>query len=44
MFLENLSPDGMNSGVKKVGFNVGPTIDPCTKGLWIWKEVFYADK
>ena len=22
----------------KVGFGVGPTINPCTKGLWIWSE------
>jgi len=28
--------------VKKVGFQVGPTINPCTKGLWIWKELFYG--
>ena len=21
---------------RKAGFNVGPTINPCTKGLWIW--------
>ena len=21
------------------GFGVGPTINPCTKGLWIWNEV-----
>ena len=20
------------------GFGVGPTINPCTKGLWIWKK------
>lgn len=26
----------------KKGFSVGPTINPCTKGLWIWKEVFHA--
>ena len=25
------------------GFNVGPTINPCTKGLWIWREIFYSD-
>ena len=24
------------------GFSVGPTINPCTKGLWLLKEVFYA--
>ena len=23
----------------KGGFNVGPTINPCTKGLWIWPEL-----
>ena len=22
------------------GFNVGPTINPCTKGLWIWNKPF----
>ena len=22
----------------KTGFGVGPTINPCTKGLWIWSE------
>jgi hypothetical protein len=21
------------------GFNVGATINPCTKGLWIWNQV-----
>lgn len=26
------------------GFQVGPTINPCTKGLWIWKKVFYTEK
>ena len=20
------------------GFGVGPTVNPCTKGLWIWAE------
>jgi hypothetical protein len=28
---------------KKKGFAVGPTVNACTKGLWIWKEVFYSD-
>lgn len=37
LFLEELAEDR-----KKAGFNVGPTIHPCTKGLWIWKEVFYG--
>jgi len=21
---------------KQKGFGVGPTVNPCTKGLWIW--------
>ena len=21
---------------KEFGFGVGPTINPCTKGLWVW--------
>jgi hypothetical protein len=25
-------------GTRKSGFQVGPTINPCTKGLWIWKK------
>ena len=41
LFLENLNAFDQNE-TKKVGFNVGPTIEPCTKGLWIWKEIFYA--
>lgn len=27
----------------KKGFTVGPTINACTKGLWIWKSVFYKE-
>jgi hypothetical protein len=23
---------------KSSGFGVGPTINPCTKGLWLWSE------
>jgi len=23
---------------KEKGFKVGPTINPCTKGLWLWTE------
>jgi hypothetical protein len=22
------------------GFTVGPTVNPCTKGLWLWNKVF----
>ncbi|KAL4496242.1 hypothetical protein ABPG72_012979 [Tetrahymena utriculariae] len=29
---------------KKAGFSVGPTINPCTKGLWIWKETLYSEE
>jgi hypothetical protein len=25
------------------GFQVSPTINPCTKGLWIWKKVIYSE-
>ena len=28
---------------KAGGFQVGPTINACTKGLWIWREIFYSD-
>lgn len=35
LFIESLSEERA-----KRGFQVGPTINPCTKGLWIWKEVF----
>jgi Guanylate-binding protein, N-terminal domain len=26
------------------GFGVGPTINPCTKGLWIWNKPIEVDK
>ena len=35
LFIESLSEERA-----KQGFTVGPTVNPCTKGLWIWKEVF----
>jgi hypothetical protein len=25
------------------GFGVGPTINPCTKGLWVWSETIETD-
>lgn len=25
------------------GFGVGPTINPCTKGLWVWNELIETD-
>lgn len=28
----------LNRSGKKAGFSVGPTINPCTKGLWLWRE------
>lgn len=37
LFLHQLPED------KQRGFTVGPTINACTKGLWIWKEVFYRN-
>ncbi len=29
---------------KKEGFGVGPTINPCTKGLWVWGETLSLSK
>ena len=40
--MEKLRQQRKDQGVK--GFQVGPTINPCTKGLWIWKEVFYSEQ
>lgn len=37
LFIESLSEERA-----KRGFQVGPTINPCTKGLWIWKEIFHS--
>jgi septin family protein len=37
LFIEQLSEERA-----KQGFQVGPTVNPCTKGLWIWKEVFHT--
>lgn len=28
---------------KKGGFQVGPTINPCTKGLWLWKKTIQSE-
>lgn len=28
----------LNSTGNTSGFSVGPTINPCTKGLWLWKQ------
>lgn len=25
------------------GFGVGPTINPCTKGLWLWSELLETE-
>ena len=30
----------LNKTGKEAGFNVGPTINPCTKGLWLWNKPF----
>jgi hypothetical protein len=27
---------------KQKGFSVGPTVNPCTKGLWIWSKPIYG--
>jgi hypothetical protein len=28
---------------KNQGFGVGPTINPCTKGLWIWGDTLETE-
>ena len=28
---------------RQKGFSVGPTINPCTKGLWVWSKPIYGD-
>lgn len=28
---------------RNAGFGVGPTINPCTKGLWVWSETIETD-
>ena len=43
LFLENLRNMKMDMSERQVGFQVGPTINACTKGLWIWREIFYSD-
>jgi septin family protein len=25
------------------GFKVGPSVNPCTKGLWLWRESLKAE-
>ena len=28
---------------RQTGFSVGPTVNPCTKGLWIWSKPIYGN-
>ena len=28
---------------RQKGFSVGPTINPCTKGLWIWSRPIFGE-
>lgn len=32
------SKEDMKEMKEETGFNVGPTINPCTKGLWMWAK------
>lgn len=34
----------LNRQKGETGFGVGPTINPCTKGLWIWDTPIEVDK
>ena len=38
LFLEKVKSKKQNVR----GFPVGSTIQACTKGLWLWKEIFYS--
>lgn len=45
LFLQQLnSKDRQLDSPKLKGFQVGPTINACTKGLWLWRKVFYSEK
>jgi len=34
----------LNRHGKKSGFSVGPTINPCTKGLWLWRQTLRTEE
>ena len=38
-----MDKENISGNVGVGGFTVGPTINACTKGLWIWREIFYSD-
>lgn len=33
----------LNMSGRNSGFTVGPSINPCTKGLWIWKKTLTSE-
>lgn len=37
-------PRSMRGNASYSGFKVGPTINPCTKGLWLLKHIFYFSR
>ena len=42
LFLDEIRASTGMSDMRATGFSVGPTINPCTKGLWLLKEIFYS--
>ena len=42
LFLDEIQASTGMTDIRKEGFSVGPTINPCTKGLWLLKEIFYS--
>lgn len=36
-----INPDGITSNTSG-GFQVGPTIEACTRGIWLWSEPLYT--
>ena len=41
LFFEHIQSQNKHAKAKS-GFGVGPTINPCTKGLWLMREFFYS--
>lgn len=40
-FLLNKLLHGLHIDAESHGFEVGPTVEACTKGIWLWSEPLY---
>lgn len=43
LFVETYFQSKKTGANKKSGFQVSPTINACTKGLWLWKKVITTE-